>query len=69
MEATHFQLNYVYGVVALDEAERFERMVFRVSKGNVWIQFFQTNLEQYIYDLEFEEQEKISIFAIMFSGG
>jgi hypothetical protein len=38
-ENKHYELNYMTGVIASNEVPRFEKMVFRVTKGNCWIYF------------------------------
>jgi len=66
-------LNYLAGVVETSEIQRFMRIVFRITKGNVWTYYKQ--IESY-YDLSInptEEKDSAvkskTVYLIVFQGG
>ena len=55
------KLNYLAGVISKEEAQRFKRMVFRVTRGNNWTYMIDINIKLPEYDLTNKDAESKEI--------
>eukprot|EP00828_Plagiopyla_frontata_P006505 TRINITY_DN12852_c0_g1_i1.p1 TRINITY_DN12852_c0_g1~~TRINITY_DN12852_c0_g1_i1.p1 ORF type:complete len:252 (+),score=30.75 TRINITY_DN12852_c0_g1_i1:149-904(+) len=65
-------LHYLTGVISSEEAQRFSRMIFRVSKGNIMTlieDFEPTDILDELVDPKIGIKMKKSVFVLIFIGG
>lgn len=55
------RLNYLAGIIEREDAQRFKRMVFRITKGNSWTYFEDVQLKS---KEDLKEEEEVSFYII-----
>lgn len=66
-EATARAVQYVTGLIPRAKFGAFERIVFRATRGNSFVRYFE--LEQPVVDPTTNEPTKKNVFAVFFHGG
>jgi hypothetical protein len=62
---SQFFLNFISGTILRSDCDRFSRMIFRISRGNVWMQIrpaeYELTVEKYN-----QEIREVNVFVILF---
>lgn len=66
------RLSFITGTIPTEDAMRFTRMLFRLTRGNVWTilqEVSDIHIDDSFFEMETSKSEKRSVFLLIFHGG